>query len=121
MTRASPRRRRRSGSPFWVALTRPRKRAASHSPLPIADFGPPSKKSHAQATPGDFKSRPSTLYTGQPLPLRRPSLRAQSQQVHLVEFMAGFFSGEALTAFFQVIMIDLVLAGDNAIVIGLAA
>jgi predicted tellurium resistance membrane protein TerC len=30
------------------------------------------------------------------------------------------FSPEA-TAFFQVVMIDLVLAGDNAIVIGLAA
>jgi YjbE family integral membrane protein len=31
------------------------------------------------------------------------------------------FTTEALTAFFQVVMIDLVLAGDNAIVIGLAA
>jgi YjbE family integral membrane protein len=31
------------------------------------------------------------------------------------------FSAEAMAAFFQVIMIDLVLAGDNAIVIGLAA
>jgi YjbE family integral membrane protein len=31
------------------------------------------------------------------------------------------FSPASLTAFFQVIMIDLVLAGDNAIVIGLAA
>jgi YjbE family integral membrane protein len=31
------------------------------------------------------------------------------------------FSQEALTAFLQVVMIDLVLAGDNAIVIGLAA
>ncbi len=31
------------------------------------------------------------------------------------------YSPEALTAFFQVILIDLVLAGDNAIVIGLAA
>jgi YjbE family integral membrane protein len=31
------------------------------------------------------------------------------------------FSSDALTAFIQVIMIDLVLAGDNAIVIGLAA
>ncbi|MGN6465721.1 MAG: TerC family protein, partial [Rhizobiaceae bacterium] len=28
---------------------------------------------------------------------------------------------EAITAFFQVIAIDLVLAGDNAVVIGLAA
>ncbi|MBS7702165.1 TerC family protein [Chelatococcus asaccharovorans] len=35
--------------------------------------------------------------------------------------MSEFFSGEALTALLQVIMIDLVLAGDNAIVIGLAA
>jgi predicted tellurium resistance membrane protein TerC len=32
-----------------------------------------------------------------------------------------FFSPEALSAFFQIIMIDLVLAGDNAVVIGLAA
>jgi YjbE family integral membrane protein len=31
------------------------------------------------------------------------------------------FSPEVISAFFQVIMIDLVLAGDNAIVIGLAA
>ena len=38
-----------------------------------------------------------------------------------VDFIAGYFTGEALTAFLQVIMIDLVLAGDNAIVIGLAA
>ena len=35
--------------------------------------------------------------------------------------MNELFSPEALTALFQVIMIDLVLAGDNAIVIGLAA
>lgn len=35
--------------------------------------------------------------------------------------MAEFFTQEALTALLQVIMIDLVLAGDNAIVIGLAA
>jgi YjbE family integral membrane protein len=35
--------------------------------------------------------------------------------------MTEFISSEALTAFFQVVMIDLVLAGDNAIVIGLAA
>ena len=35
--------------------------------------------------------------------------------------MNELFSPEALSAFFQVIMIDLVLAGDNAIVIGLAA
>ena len=35
--------------------------------------------------------------------------------------MNEFFSPEAWTALFQVIMIDLVLAGDNAIVIGLAA
>jgi len=32
-----------------------------------------------------------------------------------------FLAPEALTAFFKVVMIDLVLAGDNAIVIGLAA
>jgi len=35
--------------------------------------------------------------------------------------MGAYFTTEALTALFQVIMIDLVLAGDNAIVIGLAA
>lgn len=35
--------------------------------------------------------------------------------------MMEFFTTEALSALLQVIMIDLVLAGDNAIVIGLAA
>src|SRR6266436_4386391 len=35
--------------------------------------------------------------------------------------MTEMLSPEALTAFLQVVMIDLVLAGDNAIVIGLAA
>lgn len=35
--------------------------------------------------------------------------------------MSEFFTTEALSALFQVVMIDLVLAGDNAIVIGLAA
>jgi YjbE family integral membrane protein len=35
--------------------------------------------------------------------------------------MTELLTTEALAAFFQVIMIDLVLAGDNAIVIGLAA
>jgi YjbE family integral membrane protein len=35
--------------------------------------------------------------------------------------MAELFTAEALTALFQVIVIDLVLAGDNAIIIGLAA
>src|SRR5262249_2130834 len=35
--------------------------------------------------------------------------------------ITGLLTSEAITAFFQVIMIDLVLAGDNAIVIGLAA
>ena len=35
--------------------------------------------------------------------------------------MEHLLTGEALTALLQVIMIDLVLAGDNAIVIGLAA
>jgi YjbE family integral membrane protein len=35
--------------------------------------------------------------------------------------MTEFFSADALSALVQVIMIDLVLAGDNAIVIGLAA
>ncbi len=35
--------------------------------------------------------------------------------------MTDLLTPEALSAFFQVVMIDLVLAGDNAIVIGLAA
>ena len=35
--------------------------------------------------------------------------------------MTEIFSPQVLTALFQVVMIDLVLAGDNAIVIGLAA
>jgi YjbE family integral membrane protein len=35
--------------------------------------------------------------------------------------MTAYFTVEALTALLQVVMIDLVLAGDNAIVIGLAA
>ena len=35
--------------------------------------------------------------------------------------MSSYFTAEAFTALLQVIMIDLVLAGDNAIVIGLAA
>ena len=34
--------------------------------------------------------------------------------------MSDIFSAPALTALLQVIMIDLVLAGDNAVVIGLA-
>ena len=38
-----------------------------------------------------------------------------------MEIISNMFSPEAFSAFFQVIMIDLVLAGDNAIVIGLAA
>jgi YjbE family integral membrane protein len=35
--------------------------------------------------------------------------------------MSAYFTAEAFAALFQVVMIDLVLAGDNAIVIGLAA
>ena len=35
--------------------------------------------------------------------------------------MTELLTTEAVTAFFQVVMIDLILAGDNAIVIGLAA
>lgn len=35
--------------------------------------------------------------------------------------MTNLFASEALIAFVQVVMIDLVLAGDNAVVIGLAA
>ena len=37
------------------------------------------------------------------------------------DLFSDLLSAEALTAFLQVVMIDLVLAGDNAIVIGLAA
>ncbi len=39
----------------------------------------------------------------------------------MTEIINSFFTPEAMTALFQVIMIDLVLAGDNAVVIGLAA
>nr|WP_144224063.1 TerC family protein [Mesorhizobium amorphae] len=39
----------------------------------------------------------------------------------MTEVINSFFTPEAMTALFQVIMIDLVLAGDNAVVIGLAA
>src|SRR5215470_950389 len=35
--------------------------------------------------------------------------------------MTDLFTGEVLTTLAQVVMIDLVLAGDNAVVIGLAA
>ena len=35
--------------------------------------------------------------------------------------MIDFLTSEAIAAFFQVVMIDLVLAGDNAVVIGLAS
>jgi YjbE family integral membrane protein len=35
--------------------------------------------------------------------------------------MTGFITADSLTALLQVVMIDLVLAGDNAVVIGLAA
>jgi hypothetical protein len=35
--------------------------------------------------------------------------------------MSDLLSAEALTAFVQVVMIDLVLAGDNAVAVGLAA
>jgi YjbE family integral membrane protein len=38
-----------------------------------------------------------------------------------VEFLQSLMTGDALWALGQVIMIDLVLAGDNAVVIGLAA
>ena len=39
----------------------------------------------------------------------------------MIEFFQSFLTSEALWALGQVIMIDLVLAGDNAVVIGLAA
>jgi YjbE family integral membrane protein len=37
-----------------------------------------------------------------------------------MEFLSGLMTTDALSALFKVIMIDLVLAGDNAVVIGLA-
>src|SRR5690349_13013080 len=40
--------------------------------------------------------------------------------MHVVD-LSQLLTGDALAAFAQVIMIDLVLAGDNAVVIGLAA
>ena len=39
----------------------------------------------------------------------------------MLETLQGIFTPDAMSALIQVIMIDLVLAGDNAIVIGLAA
>jgi YjbE family integral membrane protein len=45
----------------------------------------------------------------------------QEESCRLSDLFSDLFTGEALTALLQVIMIDLVLAGDNAIVIGLAA
>ena len=39
----------------------------------------------------------------------------------MVDMLASIFTPDAISALIQVIMIDLVLAGDNAIVIGLAA
>jgi YjbE family integral membrane protein len=39
----------------------------------------------------------------------------------MTEYLIGALTPQALSAFFKVILIDLVLAGDNAVVIGLAA
>ncbi|HEY0219096.1 MAG TPA: TerC family protein [Afipia sp.] len=39
----------------------------------------------------------------------------------MLNSVLNYFTPEIITAFFQVVLIDLVLAGDNAIVIGLAA
>jgi YjbE family integral membrane protein len=52
---------------------------------------------------------------------QRVAARISAQRTFFVDFLAGLFTGPAISAFLQVIMIDLVLAGDNAIVIGLAA
>src|SRR5688572_11645194 len=59
---------------------------------------------------------------------RRPPIPEDPGQSAAAQFrhqkggrMLEFLTPEALSALFQVIMIDLVLAGDNAIVIGLAA
>ncbi len=40
---------------------------------------------------------------------------------HIVADFSNIGSPAALSAFLQVLMIDIVLAGDNAVVIGLAA
>ena len=48
-------------------------------------------------------------------------LKAASRECGMLEFLQSLTTGEALWALGQVIMIDLVLAGDNAVVIGLAA
>src|SRR3569623_777725 len=50
--------------------------------------------------------------------MRHGAAPSQSQGARL---MFDFITPDVLTALFQVILIDLVLAGDNAIVIGLAA
>ncbi|HEY0235140.1 MAG TPA: TerC family protein [Afipia sp.] len=39
----------------------------------------------------------------------------------MLNSIASYFTADVIAAFFQVVLIDLVLAGDNAIVIGLAA
>src|ERR1044071_199775 len=50
------------------------------------------------------------------------ALRLRCRTGHQMEpVMLDVFTPDALSALLQVIMIDLVLAGDNAIVIGLAA
>jgi YjbE family integral membrane protein len=48
-------------------------------------------------------------------------MSAGNQEEQRPDIMFDLITSQALMAFFQVIMIDLVLAGDNAIVIGLAA
>jgi YjbE family integral membrane protein len=54
-------------------------------------------------------------------PELHPARRPATFRIAVVDFITGLISADALSAFFQVIMIDLVLAGDNAIVIGMAA
>jgi YjbE family integral membrane protein len=62
---------------------------------------------------------PLSLRTG--LSVVQDDIDARTRQSHTGGAVNELLTPEALTALLQVVMIDLVLAGDNAIVIGLAA
>jgi YjbE family integral membrane protein len=57
---------------------------------------------------------------GIPCAFRRVGAESRKEQ-NMLEFVQSLLTPDALWALGQVIMIDLVLAGDNAVVIGLAA
>jgi YjbE family integral membrane protein len=57
---------------------------------------------------------------GNPCAFRRVGAESR-KEYHMLEFVQSLLTPDALWALGQVIMIDLVLAGDNAVVIGLAA